>query len=85
MTRTRASLTEQDLFVVAFGASKADLRMFAAGPRWRIGERSGANHAATSARTDVTARAVIQSAACCALLAAVKIARLSALSTRSQD
>ena len=50
-------------------------------------ERFGsAGHAATSAvRTDSPARAISQSVACCALVAAVKIARESAFSTFSHD
>src|SRR5262245_39465348 len=47
-------------------------------------DRSGGRHAATS--TDTRADCFTsQSVACCALDAAVKIARLSAFSTRSQD
>ena len=43
-------------------------------------------HAATSAtRADSPARWVIQSVACCALIAAVKMAHLSAFRTFSQD
>jgi hypothetical protein len=70
------------LFVIAFGASDADRRVKS--PWQRIGEDWDIDrHAATSARSP--ALAINQSVACCALLAAVKIARESVRSTFSQD
>jgi hypothetical protein len=83
MAGTSATLVQPDLVVVAFGTGKTDLHSRMYGLRLRIGKRSVDHHAATSSTgVESAALCIIQSAACWALLAAVKIARLSAFSTR---